>query len=62
MIMHFADQYRKLGYTKMWLTVNKGNKNAIAAYLKLGFRKLGELVTDIGNGYIMDDDTMELDL
>lgn len=62
MILHFADQYRKLGYSKMWLTVNKGNKNAIAAYLKLGFRKSGELVTDIGEGYVMDDDTMELAL
>lgn len=60
MILHFADQYRKLGYSKMWLTVNKGNKNAIAAYMKLGFHKSGERVTDIGEGYVMDDDTMEL--
>ena len=37
------------------LTVNKYNAGSIAAYKKLGFTVARELVTDIGNGYIMDD-------
>jgi len=62
MVLHFVNEFRSLGYQRMHLTVNKGNKNAIGAYLKLGFVKSGELVTDIGCGYVMDDDTMELKL
>lgn len=60
MIQYLIDEYRRLGYTHMHLTVNKNNSNAIAAYQKLGFCKSGELVTDIGNGFVMDDDTMIL--
>ncbi len=37
------------------LTVNKNNKDSISAYLKLGFENVGPLVTDIGNGFVMDD-------
>ncbi len=62
MILHFADKFRASGHRRMHLTVNKGNQKAIAAYLNLGFVKSGELVTDIGSGYVMDDDTMELKL
>ena len=62
MVFSYVKKYAGLGFSKMWLTVNKGNENAIQAYLKLGFVRSGSLVTDIGNGYIMDDYTMELDL
>lgn len=41
------------------LTVNRHNSNTLAAYKKLGFSKTGELVTDIGGGYVMDDFVME---
>ena len=43
------------GYDSIWLTVNKGNTNSINAYRKLGFSIEREEVTDIGNGYVMDD-------
>lgn len=37
------------------LTVNKYNINSIKAYEKMGFKNVGVLVTDIGNGFVMDD-------
>jgi len=46
------------GLCKLWLTVNKHNP-AKHAYLRIGFVTIAELVTDIGNGYVMDDYKME---
>lgn len=46
----------------IWLTVNKNNSNTIKWYQKLGFKITKEVVMDIGNGYIMDDFVMELQL
>jgi ribosomal protein S18 acetylase RimI-like enzyme len=60
MIQYLKNEYQPLGYTQMHLTVNKNNRNAIVTYEKLGFLKSGELVTDIGEGFVMDDDTMVL--
>lgn len=37
------------------LTVNKYNTNSIKAYESMGFKNVGVLVTDIGNGFVMDD-------
>lgn len=37
------------------LTVNIHNTNSIKAYEKLGFKTIGAIVADIGNGFIMDD-------
>ncbi len=42
------------------LTVNKNNLGSIAAYEKMGFEKYGEVVSDIGSGYVMDDYLMRL--
>ena len=42
------------------LTVNKYNLNTITAYEKMGFEKYGEIVADIGSGYVMDDIMMRL--
>ena len=42
------------------LTVNKNNLNSIRAYEKMGFEKYGEVVSDIGSGYVMDDYLMRL--
>ena len=47
------------GYNKLYLTVNIYNNSAISIYEKLGFINIGNLVTDIGGGYIMDDYEME---
>jgi RimJ/RimL family protein N-acetyltransferase len=40
---------------KIRLTVNRNNIGSIAAYERMGFTRKGELKTDIGRGYIMDD-------
>lgn len=53
-------QQRKI--TTLWLTVNKNNTNAIKAYLRFGFHKVGNLVTDIGNNFVMDDYKMQCQL
>ena len=45
--------------TKVALTVNRFNQNSIRAYKSAGFEKKGELVQDIGNGFVMDDYLME---
>ncbi|KJD34433.1 GNAT family acetyltransferase [Tamlana nanhaiensis] len=45
----------RLNLPKIRLTVNRDNSNSIKAYEKIGFKKTGELVTDIGNGFVMDD-------
>ena len=50
------------GLHAIWLTVNKHNDNSIAVYEKTGFKKFGEDVTDIGNGYVMDDYFFQLDI
>ncbi len=41
------------------LTVNKNNLNSIRAYKKMGFKRIDSIVTDIGNGFVMDDYIME---
>ena len=48
------------GYNKIYLTVNKYNTDSIAAYKKMGFEIIDSVVSDIGNGYVMDDYIMEL--
>lgn len=53
------EEIKKLGFDKIQLTVNKYNKNTIEAYLKYGFKIINEAVTDIGNGFVMDDYIME---
>ncbi|MDA8030391.1 MAG: GNAT family N-acetyltransferase [Alphaproteobacteria bacterium] len=51
---------REQGMEKIRLTVNKGNALAIAAYERAGFTRTGELVIDIGGGYVMDDFVFEV--
>lgn len=46
---------RELEGAELWLTVNRNNAGSIAFYERMGFRKTHELVTDIGNGFVMDD-------
>lgn len=40
---------------RIWLTVNRGNADSIAAYERMGFTCYGTQDADIGGGYIMDD-------
>ena len=44
---------------RVWLTVNKHNTDSIQFYLRQGFVVVEDIVTDIGNGYVMDDYLME---
>lgn len=44
------------------LTVNRDNRDSIAAYHRWGFEITGEVCADIGGGYVMDDYAMELRL
>ena len=40
------------------LTVNRNNISTIKVYDKMGYKISGELVKDIGNGFVMDDFAM----
>lgn len=53
---------RLIGGETLWLTVNKNNHDSIAWYLRQGFINEGSLVTDIGDGHVMDDYKMVLPL
>ena len=47
-----------LGLNNINLVVNKNIKNSITAYIKNGFTIDKEIITEIGNGFIMDDYVM----
>ena len=49
------EKIKDFGFDKIQLTVNKYNKNTIDAYLKYGFKIIDSVVSDIGNGFVMDD-------
>ncbi len=53
------DKAKNMNCNKVVLTVNKHNSNTISAYEKLGFKNIGSIVKDIGNGFVMDDYKME---
>ena len=50
-----VSEAKRLKCSHMFLTVNKDNKVAIGAYEKWGFTMQKEVVTDIGEGFVMDD-------
>lgn len=58
-IINIANDF---GYSSIRLTVNKNNKKSIDAYLKYRFAIIDKAVTDIGNGFVMDDYIMEYSL
>ncbi len=41
------------------LSVNRFNVNSIKAYEAMGFKIVEEMITDIGNGFVMDDYKMD---
>ena len=64
---HAASEYitrlaRDKGCSRIWLTVNRMNRSAIKAYERCGFSITGEVVADIGEGFVMDDYRMEKQL
>lgn len=61
--MEFVQQKAlEMDCKRITLGVNKHNANSIAAYEKMGFINTGSMVTDIGNGFTMDDYKMEKQL
>ena len=62
LILEVAELARKAGQKSLLLNVNKFNQKAIDFYLRIGFQEIYKEVIDIGNGYVMDDVVMELNL
>jgi ribosomal protein S18 acetylase RimI-like enzyme len=58
-LQHVVDMANSFKLNTIKLNVNKFNTNSIMAYEKLGFIKIKSIITDIGNGFIMDDYQME---
>lgn len=58
--IEFVEKYAKdHELSKIQLTVNKYNMTSIFIYNNLGFTKTNDVITDIGNGFVMDDFVME---
>ena len=53
---------RKRNLKSIWLTVNRNNTHAIEVYKSIGFSIIRTQVTDIGNGFVMDDFVFEKNL
>lgn len=53
------DLARNKRLKSVWLTVNKNNKHALDVYKHRGFIVIRTQVTDIGNGFVMDDFVLE---
>jgi len=59
----FIRQYAAMkNHNKIRLTVKKDNQNSVNAYIKWGFKTVDSVVTDIENGFVMDDYIMEFSL
>jgi len=52
----------ELGAHAITLTVNKYNTDSIKAYDRMGFKNTGSIVSDIGEGFVMDDYTMRYEI
>ncbi|NLL34147.1 MAG: GNAT family N-acetyltransferase [Clostridiales bacterium] len=61
-ILLLQDRAAEAGKDKITLTVNKNNLNSISIYKRMGFEIEGELITDIGGGFVMDDYLMVMRL
>lgn len=62
MMAHVETQARAHGRHTVVLCVNKYNRSSINVYHRSGFTIREEAVTDIGNGFVMDDYIMEKQL
>lgn len=50
---------KERGLNTIWLTCNKNNRHSLDVYRHLGFQITRSEITDIGNGYVMDDYILE---
>lgn len=62
MLDRVLEEAKNAGKTTVYLTVNKHNSHAISVYKKVGFKIIDSPMTDIGNGFVMDDYVMEYKL
>jgi hypothetical protein rflaF_00260 len=62
MLEKVFEEARNCGKKRVYLTVNKHNDHAVNVYEKTGFKTIESIVTDIGNGFVMDDYVMEYKL
>lgn len=62
MLERVFEEAKNSGKSKVYLTVNKHNYHAVKVYEKTGFQTAECVVTDIGNGFVMDDFVMEYKL
>lgn len=53
---------RSLQLSSIYLTCNKYNENSLAVYRHKGFTTIDAIQSDIGQGFIMDDYVMQLDI
>ena len=56
------DLARQHGCKSIWLTVNRHNYGAMKVYEAFGMKVIREQVTDIGNGFVMDDFVYGIDV
>ena len=49
------EEAKSRGLSKIWLTVNRGNKHSIEIYKKLGMYIERTQIADIGDDFVMDD-------
>jgi ribosomal protein S18 acetylase RimI-like enzyme len=62
LLLEVTKRAREAGQKSLVLNVNKYNEKAINFYIAMGFVTIRQEVNDIGQGYVMDDDVMELSL
>ena len=62
MFQKFVEICKLRNLKKIWLTCNRNNVKSLAVYEHLGFKKTREEVTDIGNGFVMDDFILEYEI
>jgi GNAT superfamily N-acetyltransferase len=61
LLQHCEAEARRLGARRLILAVNKRNTKAVAAYQRNGFVVAESVVTDFGEGFVMDDFIMAKD-
>ena len=59
MVNRIVHRAQETGAVRISLKCNKYNTNSLAAYERLGFTFAYPCVTDIGNGFVMDDYVLE---
>ena len=62
MFQKFIEICKLRNLKKIWLTCNRNNLESLTVYEHLGFKKTREEVTDIGNGFVMDDFILEYEI